>query len=128
MTTIRELITQYENDVLDFGHLLHEVATRPVASETRDWVGIYRRAEQVPDDDAFFWVESAQDLGVFTAEQVELIYLAELGRQLRVARESVARATDAARVAMLTSPASESAAARLLGVDRMTIRRWLGKR
>ena len=96
MTTIRELITQYENDILDFPHLLQEVAARPVATDKRDWVGIYQRADETPDDDAFFWVESAQDQGVLNAEQAELLYLTELGRQLRATRETQARAYEAA--------------------------------
>ena len=42
--------------------------------EPADWVEVYRRAEDVPDDDDLFWVSMAEDLGTLTLEQAEEVF------------------------------------------------------
>lgn len=57
--------------------------------------------------------------------------LERAGRKLRSAREAADDALEAARLVVLAEIANgvtESEAARTLGVDRMTIRKWVGKR
>lgn len=57
--------------------------------------------------------------------------LERAGRKLRSARKAEAEAYEAARVAALAAVAGgvpEAVAARELGVNRMTIRKWMGKR
>lgn len=53
------------------------------------------------------------------------------GDRLRRARAAVEKATEEARLMALealAAGAAESAVARTLGVDRMTVRKWAGKR
>jgi DNA invertase Pin-like site-specific DNA recombinase len=62
--------------------------------------------------------------------QSDLDYLG-IGRTLHDARTALAEATEVARAAarrLVESGVSESETARQLGVDRMTVRAWLGKR
>jgi len=57
--------------------------------------------------------------------------LDKAGNNLRSARDALQTAMDAARTAALDSIAHgtpESVVASELGVDRMTVRKWLGKR
>lgn len=57
--------------------------------------------------------------------------LQTVGKRLRAARDAQAKAYEAARLAALASLAdgvSESQVATDLGVDRMTVRKWQGKR
>lgn len=57
--------------------------------------------------------------------------LERAGRKLQSARKAADDALEAARLVALAGLAdgvTESEAARKLGVDRMTIRKWLGKR
>ena len=60
----------------------------------------------------------------------EALNLEQAGRKLRSARRSLQTAMDTARDAALTAihaGESESAVAKTLGVDRMTVRKWVGK-
>lgn len=57
--------------------------------------------------------------------------LDEAGRRLRRARAALAKALDEAQTeaqAALANGEPESSVARALGVDRMTVRKWAGKR
>ena len=57
--------------------------------------------------------------------------LQQAGRRLASARKAVRDALDAtqaAAVAALADGMTESEVARLAGVDRMTVRKWAGKR
>jgi len=57
--------------------------------------------------------------------------LERAGATLRRARAALAKATEQAEQAALEAlaeGATESAVARTLGVDRMTVRKWAGKR
>lgn len=57
--------------------------------------------------------------------------LGEAGANLRAAREAQQAALEAARAAALDSLANgtpESVVSQELGVDRMTVRKWAGKR
>lgn len=57
--------------------------------------------------------------------------LARAGRKLRSARKAEQDAYEAARVAALTAladGATEVEVARTLDVNRMTVRKWMGKR
>jgi len=139
MTTVRELLKQFEDKLIRFPTLVTQVADiaipKPVGG-ARDWATIYQRAEDMPDENSVFWIDSAEDMGILTTQQVERIYkaiaraaLARAGRKLRSTRKANDAAYEAARLAVLANPGvSEAASARLLGVDRMTVRKWLGKR
>jgi hypothetical protein len=57
--------------------------------------------------------------------------LAKAGRKLRLARKAADDAYEAARLVALEKIADgvpEAVVARELGVNRMTVRKWLGKR
>ena len=57
--------------------------------------------------------------------------LERVGRSLRSARSAQQAAFESARVAAVAAMAagvSESQVARTVGVDRMTVRKWAGKR
>jgi hypothetical protein len=59
------------------------------------------------------------------------IVLAECGEKLKTARSTQATALALAQhltTEAITEGVSEKRAAELLGVDRMTVRKWLGKR
>ena len=60
-----------------------------------------------------------------------MVDLAALGANLLTARGELAYRTEKAReggLAALDAGESESAVAKALGVDRMTVRKWAGKR
>jgi hypothetical protein len=66
-----------------------------------------------------------------TAEEDWLPRLTKAGRRLAVARAEEAAARKLARelaLAAIAAGQSEAGVARALGVDRMAIRKWLGKR
>lgn len=72
--TLRELIDQYEEGQLEFDALLEgaaRVGHFTVRSGTHSEA--YDRAEEWPDDNAFFWVEAAEHLDVLTPDQVDAI-------------------------------------------------------
>ena len=57
--------------------------------------------------------------------------LERAGRRLRSARNAEKKAMEDARVAALAAiedGVSEASVAKVLGVDRMTVRKWVGKR
>lgn len=64
------------------------------------------------------------------AQEAVEIGLNDAAEKLRTARSALAQATDGAKAAAktgVTAGMSEVATARTLGVDRITLRRWLGK-
>lgn len=77
--TIREIVDQFRRGGIGFSALVSKVASRcstcpDKVVEPADWVEVYRRAEDVPDDDDLFWVSMAEDLGTLTLEQAEEVF------------------------------------------------------
>lgn len=76
MASVRESLKEYEQGAITFEQLATALASHEylgVEPEPQNWGEVYGRAEEMPDDDSFFWVESAEDLGILTTEQVEQI-------------------------------------------------------
>ena len=70
---VRALIDRYQQGGMDFSTLLAVLVsrwrTRPEKDVgPADWGEVYRRAEELPDDDDLFWVSVAEDLGTLTLE------------------------------------------------------------
>lgn len=75
MATVKELIEQYEAGAITFPQLVtalasHDFTPKP---ETADWGEVYARAEEMSDDNSFFWIEAAEFVEVLTEDQVEEI-------------------------------------------------------
>jgi len=78
---VRALIDRYERGVLDFESLVADVMHRWRAREGTErgvvgWPEVYRRCEEVPDDDDVFWVSMAEDRGSLTVEQSDQLFTA----------------------------------------------------
>ena len=79
--TVRALIEHYEHGDIDFSTLVAGLVsrgrTRPEKDvEPADWAEVYRRAEEMPDDDDLFWISVAEDLGSLTLQQAEQVFTA----------------------------------------------------
>jgi hypothetical protein len=76
MATVKELLEQYENGVITWPRLLSALASHEYTKqrvESRDWAEVYARAEEMPEDNSFFWIEAAEFSDVLTEDQVEKI-------------------------------------------------------
>ncbi|QFS89942.1 hypothetical protein FIV07_04235 [Mycobacterium sp. THAF192] len=78
---VRALIDRYERGVLDFESLAFGVLQRwqhryDVEQTPAEWPDVYRRCEEVPDDDDVFWVSVAEDRGSLTDGQTEELFTA----------------------------------------------------
>ncbi|MDZ5088722.1 zeta toxin family protein [Mycolicibacterium parafortuitum] len=78
---VRALIDRHERRVLDFESLVAGVMRRwqhrdDVEQTPAEWPDVYRRCEEVPDDDDVFWVSVAEDRGSLTVGQTEKVFTA----------------------------------------------------
>jgi predicted ABC-type ATPase len=79
--TVRRLVEQFGLGRIDFDTLVAGLVDRwgtryEKQSEPTGWAEIFRRAEEMPDDDDLFWVSVAEDLGILSVEQAEAAFTA----------------------------------------------------
>lgn len=76
LPSVRELLGMYERQELSFHQLLATLAAHhfdDTDEDDQDPSTLYDRAESQPGEDAFFWVDSAEDRDVITPEQHQAI-------------------------------------------------------
>lgn len=73
--TLEDLLLGYEHGEIAFPQLVSAIASTPISPHQNggDWGEVYRRAEAHPDPNDYHWIESAQDCGFLTPQQVDQI-------------------------------------------------------
>jgi hypothetical protein len=73
--SVRELVELYEDGQMAYPELVSALASHQFAPkcEAANWGEVYQRAEEMPDDNSFFWVEQAEFKDVLTEDEVEVI-------------------------------------------------------
>ena len=74
--SVRQLIKDYQEGRIDYQTLFHSLATHDYSDPrppAQGWDDIFTRAEEPPDDNDYFWIYTANHLGILTDDQEDEI-------------------------------------------------------